>query len=91
MKKESARALILFAAILVFVGWLVMSPAGAFAIFVLSVILAVVPAVFGRGTLRVAAAILLLVSIISAISKYPEFKHEHNMHQDRVKKVPQKG
>ena len=66
MKKESARALTWFAAILVFVGWLVMSPAGALAIFVLSAILAVIPAVFGRGALRVAAAVLLLLAIVSA-------------------------
>jgi hypothetical protein len=87
MKIQSARALTWFAAILVLIGWLVMSPMGAFAVFVLSVIFSAVPVVFGRGAVRVVAAVLLLLSILSATIKYPEFKHEREMYQDRHKKV----
>ena len=87
MKIQSARTLTWFAAILVLIGWLVMSPAGSFAVFVLSVLISAVPVFFGRGTVRVVAAVLLLLSILSATIKYPEFKHEREIYQDRQKKV----
>jgi membrane protein implicated in regulation of membrane protease activity len=87
MKIQSARTSTWFAAILVLIGWLVMSPTGAFAVFVLAVIISAVPVVFGRGAVRVAAAVLLLLSVLSATIKYPEFRHEREMYKDRHMKV----
>ena len=87
IKEQSARTLTWFAAILVLIGWLVMSPSGAFAVFMFAVIISAIPVVFGRGTVRVVAAVLLLLSILSATIKYPEFKHEREIYQDRQKKV----
>ncbi|MCL4315666.1 MAG: hypothetical protein M1527_02175 [Gammaproteobacteria bacterium] len=85
MKKESASALAWFAAILLFAGWLVMSPSGAFAIFVLAALFAAVPAIFGSKKTRIIAAILLLVSILFAAIKYPEFKSEQDRFSSRAK------
>ncbi len=82
---KSASALVWFAAILIVAGWLVMSPSGAFALFVLAALFAVFPAVFGSRGTRIAAAVLLLVSIIFASIKYPEFKSEREMISKRTK------
>lgn len=87
MKKESASALAWFAAILLFAGWLVMSPSGAFAIFVLAALFAAVPAIFGSKKTRVVAAILLLVSILFAAIKHPEFKSEQDRFSSRAKNI----
>lgn len=67
MKPESARALTWFAAILMVVGWLVMSPGGAFLLFVLSALFAVAPAIFGATKIRLAALALLIMAIFFAV------------------------
>ncbi|MDP3259792.1 MAG: hypothetical protein AAB273_02185 [Nitrospirota bacterium] len=85
MKKESANALAWFAAILLLAGWLVMSPSGAFALFVLAALFAAVPAIFGQKKTRIVAAVLLLVSILFAASKYPEFRSEQEQFRSRAK------
>ncbi|MCG2709665.1 MAG: hypothetical protein Q8N12_00555 [Thermodesulfovibrionales bacterium] len=53
MKKESANALAWFAAILLLVGLLIMSPSGAFALFVLAALFAALPAIFGSKKTRI--------------------------------------
>lgn len=85
MKPESARALTWFAAILLFVGLLIMSPSGAFFLFVLAVLFAAVPAIFGSKKARIIAVILLLVSILFAVSRYPEFRSEQERFSSRAK------
>ncbi|MCL5669403.1 MAG: hypothetical protein M1392_05415 [Gammaproteobacteria bacterium] len=87
MKKESASALAWFAAVLLLAGWLVMSPSGAFAIFVLAALFAAVPAIFGSKKTRIIAAILFLVSILFAAIKYPEFKSEQDRFSSRAKNI----
>lgn len=76
MKPESARALTWFAAILMVVGWLVMSPGGAFFFFVLSALFAVAPAIFGATKIRLTALALLIMAIFFAVDRYPGFKNE---------------
>lgn len=74
MKAESARALTWFAAVMIVVGCLVGSPSGAFCAFFVALVLAVFPAILGRGRTRLAAAVLLLAALGLAASKYPDFK-----------------
>ena len=90
MKKESANALALFAAILLLAGWLVMSPSGAFALFVLAALFAAFPAIFSQKKTRIVAAVLLLVSILFAVSKYPEFRNEQERFRSRAKNTSTK-
>ena len=90
MKKESANALALFAAILLLAGWLVMSPSGAFALFVLAALFAAFPAIFSQKKTRIVAAVLLLVSILFAVSKYPEFRSEQERFRSRAKNTSTK-
>lgn len=76
INKTSANALIWFSGILIVIGWLVMSPSGAFFFFVLSAIFAVVPAMFGTGKIRFVAIALLAIAIFSSIDRYPDYKRE---------------
>lgn len=76
IKNSSASALTWFAAILLFVGLLMMSPAGSLAVFILAALFVAAPAFFGTKKIRIAAIILLLASIILAASQYPGFRDE---------------
>ena len=85
MKNRSASALTWFAAILLCVGLLMMSPAGSFAVFILAALFAAAPAISGIKKIRIAAIILLLASIILAASQYPEFQNERERISKRTK------
>jgi hypothetical protein len=76
MQPASARALTVTAALVVLVGFVVMSPSAAFLAFWFAAILAAFPAVFGAGKMRLIAAVLLLGSMGLAMGKYPEFREE---------------
>jgi membrane protein implicated in regulation of membrane protease activity len=77
MKNSTASALTWFAAILLGLGLLMMSPSGSFLVFILAALFAAAPATFGTKKMRIAAIILLIASIILAVIQYAEFKNEH--------------
>jgi len=85
VKNSSASALTWLSAILIVVGLLMMSPSGSLAVFVLAALFAVTPAVFGRNKIRILAVILLLASILLAVSQYPEFQNERERIAKRTK------
>jgi len=85
IKNTSANALTWFAAILIFIGMLLMSPAGSFLVYVLAALFAMAPVIFGTKKIRIFAIILLLVSIFLAVNKYPEFKSESDKYSRRGK------
>ncbi len=85
MKNTSASALNWLAAILLFLGLLLMSPAGSFFIYILAALFALAPAIFGTKKIRIAAIILLLAAIFLAANKYPEFKSESDKYSRRGK------
>jgi membrane protein implicated in regulation of membrane protease activity len=85
MKNTSANALTWFAAILLFLGLLLMSPSGSFFIYVLAALFALAPAIFGTKKIRIFAIGLLLASIFLAVNKYPEFKSESDKYSRRGK------
>jgi hypothetical protein len=56
-------ALTWFAAILIITGGMIMSPSGAFFLFLVAALFVVFPAIFGTGRIRVVVAVLLLAAI----------------------------
>jgi len=85
MKNISASALVWVSGILILLGWLVMSPSGAFFFFLLSVLFAGVPAVFGAGKIRLVAIALVIIALFSTVERYPEFKSERErLHRRQV-------
>jgi uncharacterized PurR-regulated membrane protein YhhQ (DUF165 family) len=85
MKAESARALIWVTGILIVLGLVVMSPAGAFALVSLAAISAVVPTVFGPKAARIVAAALLIASLALAATFYSAFDKEREAYAQRAK------
>ncbi|MGE5385778.1 MAG: hypothetical protein ACM3SV_07810 [Betaproteobacteria bacterium] len=85
MKPESARALAWTAGILILLGLVIMSPTGAFTLFLLAAIGAAFPAVFGHKRPRITAIILCLCALALAAAYYPAFQQEHEAYSQRVK------
>lgn len=84
MKPASARALTWFAAITAVVGSMAMSPSGALITLSAAALLALFPALFGKGKARILAAVLLLVAAGLALAKYPDFRHEQALYRKHV-------
>lgn len=85
MKPSSASALIWFAVILLVVGMMIMSPSGAFLVFLLALLFSAIPAIFSRKKIRIAAIVLLIISVLLAANQYPKFKEESNLMEKRIK------
>jgi hypothetical protein len=90
IKNNSASAFTCLAAILLFIGLLIMSPSGSFLVFILAAFFAAAPAFFGIKKIRVAAIILLITSILLTAAKYPEFQNEHDIIRKRSKIIQMK-
>lgn len=83
MSPESARALIGTAALLLLIGFMVMSPSAAFLAFGLAALLAAPAAILGSGKSRVVAALLLLGALGLAAARYPDFTAEQQQYRQR--------
>jgi hypothetical protein len=90
LPSASTRALAAFAAIVLFLGFLVPSPAGAFFAFGLAGLLALVPAIFGAGKSRLAAALIALLALGLAAAKYPDFKGDQQRYLEKSQATPGK-
>ena len=76
MNPKSARTLVIAAAVLVVLGLVVGSPAAGLLCFGLAVLLAVAPAAFGRGAMRVAGIVALAAGLGLGAATYPDYaKH----------------
>jgi membrane protein implicated in regulation of membrane protease activity len=84
MNEKSARALVWFSVILMVLGLLIMSPSGAFLLFIVSGLMAVAPALLGKRKTRLAALLVLMLAILFAGNAYPQFKSE----QERMRRRP---
>lgn len=84
MKPVSARTLTWLSAALAVAGCVIMSPSGSMLLLATASLSALFPAVFGKGAVRVIAALLLLASIGLAIGKYPAFRHEQEIYRERI-------
>ncbi len=61
---------------------MVMSPSAGFAAMVLAALLAAVPAMFGRRRLRITAFVLVVVSVVFAVSVYPDFRKDRERYRE---------
>jgi hypothetical protein len=84
MAPESSRALTVTAVLILFLGLLVPSPSGAFAAFVIGALISAVPVLFGRGTARIAAAIVLLCALGLAGYHRAHFQVDQERYRHRV-------
>ena len=89
MKTESARTLTILAAALLLIGSTIMSPSGAFLALLSAVLCALFPAVFGKGTLRIIAAVLVLAALGLSIGRYEAFKREQALYREHAGPQPQ--
>lgn len=81
MNPASARALSVLAALLLIVGWMVISPAGSLSAFLVAVLLVLAPVIAGPGRIRLLAVVLFLAALGSAAIKFPEFRQEQGRYQ----------
>lgn len=85
MKPQSVSALDWAAAAATFLGLIIMSPAGQFISFIVAVVLAAVPTLFGSKVQRVAGGVILAISLALAYRGYPAFEKEMADYRKRVK------
>jgi len=76
MKPDSARALVWVSLFLVVIGPIATSRAANFMGPALAALLALLPAVFGRGRTRLLASIVLAASVAAAAIMYPGYRAE---------------
>ncbi|MBI1919529.1 MAG: hypothetical protein HYS23_00460 [Geobacter sp.] len=92
MNSKSASTLAWAAAAATFLGFMIMSPAGRFISFLVAVVLALVPTLFGSRMLRVVGGVILAISLALAYQGYSAFDKEMADYRNRVKarsaKVP---
>lgn len=85
MNHESAKALTWTAGGLLALAFVIMSPAGAFALLVLASVCAAIPALFASKSPRVVALVLLLASLALAIQYYQLFERDREAYATRMK------
>ena len=61
-----------------------MSPSDAFHSLTVAALMALFPAAFAKGRVRVLAVILILVSIGLSVDKYSEFKNEQIVYRKQI-------
>ena len=76
MNPDSASALVGLSILLACIGPIATSRAFNFVIPVVALVLALAPAVFGNGRTRLLASIVLAVSLLVSVIKYPGYKAE---------------
>jgi hypothetical protein len=84
MAPESSRALTVTAVVLLLLGLLVPSPSGALAAFCLGALTSAVPVLFGRGTARITAAIVLLCALGLAGYHRAAFQADQERYRQRA-------
>jgi len=84
MNPKSASALAWASAIVIFLGLIVMSPAGRFMFCILGGVLALVPALLGPKVPRAAGGVMLALSVALAYQGYPAFEKERQDYRKRA-------
>ena len=86
MNRSTARTLTVFSTGLTLAGLMIMAPSGALFVLAIALVAAFFPAIFGKGVIRMVAAAILLIALISAVLKIPEFRQEQNAYRRQVEK-----
>lgn len=86
MKPESARALWMFAMILIVIASLVSSPSGRFFLSVAAALLALPPALLGTGRARLGGALACVLSLMLAVASYAAMQKDQAAYTESVKR-----
>ena len=76
MNRDSARALVWVSGVLVVLGPIPTAHAAMFFLPLLAAVAAVFPTVLGRGRTRIAAGILLAISLLCVVARAPGYVSE---------------
>jgi len=87
MNPVSARTLLWFSGLLLVVSSLGPAPPAALFTALLAAILAVIPLLFASRRLRIFAALLLVLSLMSGFSQYPAYKEHMARYRQHAEKV----
>jgi membrane protein implicated in regulation of membrane protease activity len=87
MESRTAVALMAFSGICVISGITLMSPSAAFSAMALAVLCALLPLMFSRRWMRLAALTLVVISVTLAVFMYPDFRKDQELYRERAKKA----
>lgn len=86
MNPKSARTFVWAAVISIVIGMMIMSTAGSFFLYSVAVLFAAIPAIFAAKRTRIAAIVILAVSIALLVVTYPKFDAEMTKYKERAHK-----
>lgn len=87
MKPVTGRTLVVASAISLVLGLAVMSPSAGFFLTVLAALLAAAPVLRGQGKLRIAAAALLILSLVLVAFSFSSFQADQRAYRERAVKT----
>jgi len=91
MNPKSVKTFVWAAVICILLGMAVMSPASSLFLYSVAAIFAVIPAIFGAKRMRIAAIVILALSIALLAMTYPKFDIEMTKYRDRAHKKSSEG
>ena len=91
MNPKSAKTFVWISVVSLLLGMAVMSPVGGFFLYALAALAALIPAIFSRGRLRVAGAVIVAVSIALLAATYPKFDAEMTSYKQRAQQKSSEG
>lgn len=89
MSTTTAKTLTCFAAILVIIAFMVISPSGALFSSAVAALVAVFPSVFSRGKVRLVAVVLLLASLAVVFFNYPALEQDQTIYRRHQGGLPE--
>lgn len=87
LKARSLCSIVVLSLFFLLTGLIVLSPSAGFLLLVLAALAAAIPALAGRGTLRIIAIILLLLSITFGVVTLPHCRSEQRIFLQRGKEL----
>ncbi|MCL4457361.1 MAG: hypothetical protein M1406_08195 [Nitrospirae bacterium] len=86
MNPKSAKTFVWAAVISILLGMVVMSPAGSLSLYSIAALFAAIPAIFSTKRTRIAAIVILAVSLVLLAVTYPKFDAEITKYRERAHK-----
>ena len=91
MNPKSARTFVWAAIISIILGIMIITPAGSVFLYLIAVLFAAIPAIFGAKKTRIAAIVILAVSIALLVVTYPIYDAHMTKYRERVHKKSSEG
>lgn len=86
MNSKSAKTFVWAAIIIIILGVAIMSPAGSFFLYSIATLFAGIPAIFGAKRTRIAAIVILAISITLLAVTYSKFDAGMTKYKERAHK-----